>query len=102
MVIECVGLINKLLTSLPGAFCSPTQLYATWSFDMVATSNQMASVEPHGVWMQQGIPLCICYEMTGYWNGERALSKGAFSNRIPVWTKNDQRSMDQILSRPTL
>ena len=43
MVIRCVGLINKLLTDPPGALCSPTQLYATRSFNMEATSNQMAS-----------------------------------------------------------
>ena len=100
MVIRCVGLIKKLLTDPPGAFCSPTQLYATWSFNMEASSNQMASLTVFGC--SRAFPFCICYETTGCCNGERAVPKGAFANRVPVWTENDQRSIDQILSRPNL
>ena len=60
MVIRCVGLINKLLTDPPGALCSPTQLYATWSFNMEASSNQMASLTVFGC--SRAFPFCICYE----------------------------------------
>ena len=60
MVIRCVGLISKLLTDPPGALCSPTQLYATWSFNMEASSNQMASLTVFGC--SRAFPFCICYE----------------------------------------